>query len=525
MAAPLGTLILGLGLFFLGIQLIGMSLRQLAGASFRTLVQRTTHSPLQASLVGLLFGALMQSATAVTFILVGLASTGLIETYAALPIVVWCNVGLTALAFVTTLNIHPLVAWLVGVSGIAWGLLRRVQPRAGAGVLLGMGLILFGLDTMSRGVAPLASRSWFEHMLETGLGHPLVSFAAGIAAAALLQSNAGASMLVITLAGAGLFGLHQGALLIYGSNLGAIALRAILAAGLHGRSLRLVRMEDLFCLVSGVLMLLLDLLESAGIPLVRAGVAAVTPDIRLQLALVFLLSNLVPALALTPALGWCRRLLDRLFPDVATRTPGAPRYLTPQALGDPGTALLLLERELARLIGMLSVKPERSEDGEHQPDPAFVELALAIERFAARLAATGALSEAEASRVQALRGALSTIRHLEDAVGDACIALGRLGGSPAEVEVVRLVADTLNNLVHEAAEVASRPMPDTVAPLLERTRKHGELLERLRQRIDPERFATDGRLHVVALLNDVEVVVWIVRRLAKTLAMLAEHPS
>src|SRR5262249_41197920 len=159
----------GLGLFFLGIQLIGLSLRQLAGDSFRTLVQRTTHSPVQASLVGLLFGAIMQSATAVTFILASLASSGLIETRAALPIVVWCNVGLAALAFVTTLDIHPLVAWLVGGAGIAWGVVRRVRPRAGAGVLLGMGLILFGLETMSRGMEPLSTRPWFQHMLQAAL--------------------------------------------------------------------------------------------------------------------------------------------------------------------------------------------------------------------------------------------------------------------------------------------------------------------------------------------------------------------
>jgi phosphate:Na+ symporter len=522
----MSTLVLGLGLFFLGIQLIGLSLRQLAGDSFRMLVQRTTHSPLQASLVGLLSGAIMQSATAVTFILASLASSGLIETHAALPIVVWCNVGLTALAFVTTLNIHPLVAWLVGGAGIAWGVVRRVQPRAGAGVLLGMGLILFGLDTMSRGMEPLSTRPWFEHMLGATLGNPFLSFAGGIAAAALLQSNAGASMLVITLAGDGLLRLHEAALLIYGSNLGAIALRAILASGLHGRSLRLVRMEDLFCLASGVLMLLLDFLESAGVPLVRAGVGAVTPNVRVQLALVFLLSNLVPALAITPVLGWCRRILDRLFPDVAIATPGAPRYLTPQALGDPGTAILLLERELARLIGMVSVKPEHSVAGEHEPDPAFVELGLAIEQFAARLAATGRLSEAQATRVQSLRGALSTIRHLEDAVGDACIALGRLDGSPGAAEVVHDVSETLNDLIRETARVADRPTLDAVTPLLERTRKRGDLLDRLRQRIDPDHVAPgSGRLHAVALVNDVEVVVWIVRRLVKSLALLAGHPA
>jgi len=527
MPSPLSTLVLGLGLFFLGIQLIGMSLRQLTGPSFRTLVQRTTHSRLLASLVGLVFGALMQSATAVTFILVGMASSGLIATSAALPIVVWCNVGLTALAFVTTLNIHPLVAWLVGGSGVAWGVVRRTRRRAEAGVLLGLGLILFGLDTMTRGVAPLAATPWFRHMLGTGLGHPLASFGAGIAAAALLQSNAGASMLVITLAGSGVFSLHQGALLIYGSNLGAIVLRTVLAIGLHGRSLRLVRMEDLFCVTSGLLMLGLDLLESAGMPLVRAGVVGVTSDVRLQLALVFLLSNLLPALALTPALGWCSSLLHRLIPDETAGTPGAPRYVTPQALGDPGTALLLLEKELARLLGMLKVAPEHSEGGEHQPDPAFVELGLTIERFAASLAATGGLSEAEAGRLQSLRGALSTIRHVEDAVGDVCIALGRLGDSPAEGAVVQAVAAALDGLVHDAAAVADAPTPEGVTTLLERTRKRGDLLAGLREHVDPERVtsAASSRLHVVALLNDVEVVVWMVRRLAKTLAMLAGHST
>jgi len=526
-AAPLSPLVLGLGLFFLGIQLIGMSLRQLAGASFRTLVQRTTHSQLQASLVGLAFGGLMQSATAVTFILVGLASSGLITTRGALPIIVWCNVGLTALAFLTTFNIHPLVAWLVGGSGIAWGVLRRIRPRAGAGVLLGTGLILFGLDTMSNGVAPLATTPWFRQMLATGLGHPLLTFAIGIVAAALLQSNTGASMLVITLAGNGVLRVPEAALLIYGTNLGAIVLRWILSFGMHGRSLRLVRMEDLFCLTSGLLMFALALLESAGVPLVLAGVGAVTPNVRLQLALVFLLSNLLPALALTPLLDWCHRLLEHLFPDRPAASPGAPLYLTSQALGDPGTAILLLERELARLVGMLSVKREPSPDGEHQPDPAFVELGLAIEQFAARLAATGAVSEEQAARVQTLRGGLSTIRHLEDAAGDLCIALGRLGESPAEAGVVREVTDALNGLIRDAAAVAEQPAPDAVKALLERTRKRGELLTHLRQGVDPDRVepAGSGRLHVVALLNDVEVVVWIVHRFAKTLALLTAHGS
>src|SRR5262249_28418804 len=193
-----GALALGLGLFFLGIQLIGQSLRQLSGETFRSLVGRTTHSTPLAALVGMAFGFLMQSATAVTFTLASMVSSGVIEMVAALPIIVWCNVGLTGLAFVTTVNIHPVVAYLVGGAGIASGTGRRRRWHAIAFVLLGMGLILLGLPIRGDGFAPLRGVPWFQHMLGMAAAYPLLAFPAGIVAAALLQSNTGTSMLVIT---------------------------------------------------------------------------------------------------------------------------------------------------------------------------------------------------------------------------------------------------------------------------------------------------------------------------------------
>ncbi len=526
-STTLSPLVLGLGLFFLGIQLIGQYLRQLSGESFRVLVGRTTHSRALAALVGLLFGALMQSATAVTFILVGLVSSGVIEMAGAMPIIVWCNVGLTALAFITTLNIHPAVAYLVGGAGIASGTLRRPRQHAVAFVLLGTGLILFGLQTMSGALAPLRGAPWFESMLTAAADHPLLAFGAGVLAAALLQSNTGASMLVITLAGTGALELHAGAMLIYGTNLGAIVLRSVLALGLHGRSLRLVRMEDLFCIASGLLMVGLDLLESSGVPLVRGGVQALSHDLRLQLALVFLLSNLLPALVLTPALGWCRALLEWLIPSEPGDVPGKPRYLTTSALHDAGTAIVLLEKELARLIGMLAVDPTAepdSGDGEHQPSPAFVAVAQAIEQFAARLATRGELSEAQAIRLQLLRGTLSTVRHLEDAIADVCNALRRLGADPDDAAVASGVTDTLAAVVARAAAAADRLDGGQIHALVEDTKKHGPLLAGLRSRFDPNTMPIPGeaRLKVVALLNDLEVAVWIVHRLGKALALLVE---
>jgi phosphate:Na+ symporter len=98
----------------------------------------------------------------------------------------------------------------------------------------------------------LKSEPWFAQALEAALASPLQAFAIGIVASALLQSNTGAAMVIITLGAGGAFSLAAAAPAIYGTNLGAIALRAFLSRGLSGSAIRLVRMEDLFCLFSGV---------------------------------------------------------------------------------------------------------------------------------------------------------------------------------------------------------------------------------------------------------------------------------
>src|SRR5262249_26329995 len=233
-----------------------------------------------------------------------------------------------------------------------------------------------------------------------------------------------------------------------------------------------------------------------------------------------------PALVLTSALGWCRSLLEWLVPSELGEVPGKPRYLTTSALRDPGTGIILLEKELARLIGMLTVDPSAESDaadGEHQPAPAFVALGQAIEQFAARLATTGELSETQAARLQSLRGALSTVRHLEDAIADVCHALLRLGADPEGGGVARGVSGALAAVVARGAAAADRPDPDRIHALVDDTRKHGPLLTDLHRRFDPHAMPIPGeaRLKVVALLNDVDVAVWIVHRLGKGLPPLA----
>lgn len=515
--SPLNSLVFGLGLFFLGLQLVGQNLRQLSGGGFRNLVKSATHTPLLAALLGLVAGALMQSATAVTFILVSMVGSGLIQTSAARIVVVWSNVGLTALAFLAAINIHPYVACLVGGAGIFMGSVRAKPWNTIAGALLGVGMILFALGEMGAGAAPLKNADWFRAGLDAALGCSALAFACGIAAAAILQSNTGAAMLVITLAGAGAIPVTQAMPVIYGTNLGAIVLRLFLSVGMEGDGLRLVRMEDLFCAVSGALMMVLFYLEEAGVPLVGALLHELGGGPSIQLAFVFLISNLLPALVLAPFLPACSRLLKKLWPNNPTPRAGAPAFLTSQALADPASALDLLPKELGRLLAGISVESSGrdSSDPENHTSPAFISLAAVIESFCVRLASESSLDAGQSLRLQRFRAWLHTIRHIGEAVGEFADAFAAL--TAEEAKIAGGLAGWLKDGIATAAKATSTLDREEISKFHEESRHHGATAEELRARFaaDIEKCAAPAKLALSALGDDFDIAAWLIHRVSK----------
>ena len=510
--SPLNSPVLGLGLLFLGRQLVGQNLRQLSGGGFRNLVKSATHTPVLAGLLGLVEGALMQSATAVTFILVSMVGGGLIQTAPARLVVIWCNVGLTALAFLAAFNIHPLVAYLVGGAEIFMGSARAKPWNTVAGALLGVGMILFALGEMGAGAAPLKDAPWFRTGLEFSLSSPALAFACGIAAAAILQSNTGAAMLTMTLAAVGAMPLERAIPVIYGTNLGAIVLRVFLSAGMTGGPLRLVRMEDFFCIFSGTVMMGLYALETAGVPLVAA-FARLFHGTGTQLAAVFLLSNLIPAILITPVLEPCARMIKRIWPGQSLRAS----LLTPQALADPATGMDLIPKELARLLASLrpDAPPSPSSDPENRTTASFQSDAASVENFCARLSSENSLTNLQSLVLQRLRAALHTIRHIGEAIGEFADSNASLPDA-ARLTVTPL-AKTIQDSLNLAAKATASLAPQDIQSFYDGTKHHGSGIEAARNALNDSlpHFPPEVRMSMAALVDDFDIAIWLIHRLAK----------
>ena len=255
-------------------------------------------------------------------------------------------------------------------------------------------------------------------------------------------------------------------------------------------------------------MVALFVVEQAGVPLGAALLNSLSLPITTKLAVVFLISNLLPALLLSPALGHVLEFLKRLWPDTtAIDDPSRPMFLRSQALDDPSSAFDLMRKELARLLSMIHVTTPKRSPEEEAPPRAFQDLALAIEEFAARLASRSSLNQADATRLHLLRAELSIIRHVEEGVRYFGHALGRQGG-PA------VLSETLEELLSLATRATETEHPDLIRELLARTKLKGEEMTRLKEE------TASASLSATALFEDFSIAVWTLRRLAKLLARM-----
>lgn len=371
----IGFIFAGLGLFFIGVKIIGTNLRGMTGKGFRDLISQVTKRGWVSSIMGVMSGAITQSTTAITFIMTSMISAGLITTRRAMPIVLWSNVGNCLLVFLAVINFHVMVLYVIGVVGFLHylNLDRSKQFKPLVGLLLGIVLLFYGLDLMKSGAAPLKNYNAVkEFILFTDQNYLLGLVAAGILSF-VAQSAATVSAITIALANTGILNLEGALILIYGSNLGPAVSTWLMAQKLDGPAKQLAIFQVIFKFTGLTVMMVLFLLEfELGIPLVGSLLSTVTEQLHYQLALAYLSFQVIGALSMTvlgnPISGW----LIKKYPERAEDLLGKPKYIFDEALSDPASALLLVEKEELRVLSRYPMYFDTVRDGANMVYPPHI---------------------------------------------------------------------------------------------------------------------------------------------------------
>jgi phosphate:Na+ symporter len=352
----LGSVIGGLGLFFVGVRLIGFHIRQLAGRRLRQLIGKAVQRTSTTALFGAVAGMLMQSVNAVTFVLVALVSAGTLEHRRALPIIAWANIGTSMLLLFASLPFHQGVLLLAGLTGLLYyyQLDQSVSHKHKVGAALGVCLLFLGVDFLKLGASALRDAQGFALMMQSVSSYPVLAFALGAAAAWAVQSATTVSLVAMALAHVGLLNLSAGEGVVLGAGLGSALSAWTLAGRLSGSSRQLITYQILLRgvgVAAMVSLLLADRYLADGV--VTAAVRGAVESPSTLLAVVYLMLQVVSALMVWLLHKPIVRLLARWAPPSEVERLGRPKYLNDEALADPESAMQLAHREQLRMLSHL----------------------------------------------------------------------------------------------------------------------------------------------------------------------------
>lgn len=298
----------GVGLFLYGMHLMSSGLAQAASGPLQAVLERVTHTLPRAILTGAVVTAVVQSSSAVSLLVIGLAGSGILPLQGAAGVILGANIGTTStgfLLFFASLGSDSAIpASLLCLMGAVLTLLcpKKLPAKVGT-VLLGFGLLFTGLNSVQLCAAPLAHSDWFYRLMCRCPG-TLPSLLCGALSSILLQSSSAAVGLLQALSSADMLPLAAAVPLILGQNMGTCFTPLAAARAAGGRVGRCCARFHLLFNTLGTALALLLWHFATRLHLIDPTMAA-TPC---SVAVIHTLFNLGAVLVLAPFTGVLLRL-------------------------------------------------------------------------------------------------------------------------------------------------------------------------------------------------------------------------
>ncbi len=317
------TLVGGLCLFLLGMNLMGQALERRAGGRLRTLLDKMTSRVMLGFLTGLGVTAIIQSSSATTVMVVGFVNSGLMTLRQAINVIMGANVGTTVTAwFLSLAGIDSGSLWVqllkpasftpvLALIGIIFYMFCKDTRKKDTGlILLGFTTLMFGMETMSGAVAGLRDVPAFTNLF-LAFTNPLLGVLVGALVTAVIQSSSASVGILQALSVTGGVSYAAAIPIIMGQNIGTCVTALLSSVGTNKNARRAAIVHLLFNVI-GVTVLL------TAFCIVKAALSPALldePATMYGIAIVHSVFNILCTAMLLPAGGLLERLAMHLVPD------------------------------------------------------------------------------------------------------------------------------------------------------------------------------------------------------------------
>ncbi len=247
----------GLGMFLFGMKTMSEGLQKIAGDKMRKILAALTNNRFIGALVGIAVTAIIQSSSATTVMVVGFVNAGLLSLVQSIGVVLGANVGTTITAQLIAFKITKFALPAIGL-GAGLKLFSKNKKYVYIGeIVLGFGLLFFGLTTMKHAFNPLKASEEFRQLFLLVGDYRMLGVLIGALLTVIVQSSSATIGITLALASSGLISFEASVALILGENIGTTITANLAAIGTNLAAKRTAFSHFLFNTLGVLYMLIL----------------------------------------------------------------------------------------------------------------------------------------------------------------------------------------------------------------------------------------------------------------------------
>ncbi len=347
----------GLSLFLYGMERMSDALKNVAGEKMKDILGMLSNNRFMGMITGAIVTAVIQSSSVTTVMLVGFVTAGLMSLSQTVGVIMGSNIGTTITAQIVAFKVTKYALLLVA---IGFGMLfasKKEKIQQYGYMIMGLGMIFFGMGVMSGAMKPLRTYQPFLEMM-TQMSNPVLGILVAALFTALIQSSSATTGVIIVLAMQGLISLKAGIALSFGANIGTCVTALLAAIGRPREALRVSIVHVLFNVVGVVIFLpfigpfvkfVVSISPSPAEGL--TGLQAAASVLPRQVANAHTIFNATCALVFLPFVTYFARIVYRLVPDkpLPEVEEIQPKYLSDMLFETPSLALDAARHEIKRM--------------------------------------------------------------------------------------------------------------------------------------------------------------------------------
>jgi phosphate:Na+ symporter len=347
----------GLAIFLFGMDQMAKGMQAAAGDGMKLALGRITRHRFVGALAGAVVTAVLNSSSVTTVLVVGFITAGLMSMAQSISVILGANIGSTFTAQVIAFKVTKYALAMVALGFAMLFASSRDRVRHSGSMVMGLGLVFFGMGLMGESMAPLRHYPPFLELM-TRLELPILGMLAGTLFTGLIQSSAATTGIAIVMASEGLVTLPAGISLALGANIGTCITAVLASLGKPREAQRAAAVHVLFNVVGVLVWLpLIDQLAqlvswvSPAHPELT-GTSRIAAEVPRQIANAHTTFNVANTLLFIGFTGPFARLVEWLLPDrpaAEREVPVEPRFLDEELIRTPSLALQCVRLEVGHL--------------------------------------------------------------------------------------------------------------------------------------------------------------------------------